>query len=54
MLQKPGTFGPKVAQAWYHLGLTYYQVRHFEDALKSYTSAVEVDPGYYSAWGVSA
>lgn len=40
----------KDAIAWYHLGVTYYDLNRYNDATEAYHQAIRIDPEYASAW----
>ena len=40
----------ETAEAWHLLGMCYEDMKEFDEALKSYNKAVEIDPQYYHAW----
>ncbi|WP_366921931.1 tetratricopeptide repeat protein [Metallumcola ferriviriculae] len=41
---------PNDPQQRVNLGFTYYQLRQYDDALKSYNAAIEIDPNFYPAY----
>ena len=41
---------PENPAAWYNLGITYYDVRRYKDAIEAYRHAIGIDPKDAVAW----
>ena len=36
--------------AWYNLGITYYELKRYNEAVEAYRQAMRIDPGHAAVW----
>ena len=41
---------PENVAAWYNLGITYYELKRYNDAIEAYRHAIRIDPKDALAW----